>query len=144
MACLTSIVWPALNSNVVDVSLSGGSLGYWIACNNFKRHCTLPYCDINFPEMIHVSVTGAESRTLVIRGLWYWILTRLCQIYEFTRKYPPVITWGQFDRHFFQENVIWFPFHSRYETAKMLAHAATVQCEQLKQCSVNMERWEQY
>ena len=24
--------------------LSGGSLGHWTACNNFKRHCTLPYC----------------------------------------------------------------------------------------------------
>ena len=25
--------------------LSSGSLGYWTACNNFKRYCTLPYCD---------------------------------------------------------------------------------------------------
>ena len=24
--------------------LSSGSLGYWTACNNFKRYCTLPYC----------------------------------------------------------------------------------------------------
>ena len=24
--------------------LSGGSLDYWITCNNFKRYCTLPYC----------------------------------------------------------------------------------------------------
>ena len=24
--------------------LPGGSLGYWTACNNFKRYCTLPYC----------------------------------------------------------------------------------------------------
>ena len=27
--------------------LSGGSLGYWTACNNFKRYCTLSYCDIS-------------------------------------------------------------------------------------------------
>ena len=44
IACVKSVLWPVLNSNVVDVSLSGGSLGYWTACNNFKRHCTLPYC----------------------------------------------------------------------------------------------------
>ena len=41
---MKSVLWPVLNSNVVDVSLSGGSLGYWTACNNFKRQCTLPYC----------------------------------------------------------------------------------------------------
>ena len=44
IACVKSVLWPVLNRNVVDVSLSGGSLGYWTACNNFKRHCTLPYC----------------------------------------------------------------------------------------------------
>ena len=31
--CVKSILWPALISNVVDVSLSGGRLGYWTACN---------------------------------------------------------------------------------------------------------------
>ena len=36
---------PLIVSNVVDVSLSGGSLGYWIACNNVKRYCTVPYCE---------------------------------------------------------------------------------------------------
>ena len=25
--------------------LSGWSLGYWTACNNFQRYCTLPYCE---------------------------------------------------------------------------------------------------
>ena len=45
IARLKSVLWPVWNSNVVDVSLSGGSLGYWTACNNFKRHCTLPYCE---------------------------------------------------------------------------------------------------
>ena len=30
--------------------LPGGSLGYWRACNNFKRHCTLPYCDWGWDE----------------------------------------------------------------------------------------------
>ena len=35
-----------LIGNVVNVSLSGGSLGYWTVCNNFKRYCTLPYCAI--------------------------------------------------------------------------------------------------
>ena len=44
ITCVKSVLWPVLNSNVVDVSLSGVSLGYWTACNNFKRHCTLPYC----------------------------------------------------------------------------------------------------
>ena len=43
-ACVKSLLWPVLNSNAVDVSLSGGSLGYWTACNNFKGHCKLPYC----------------------------------------------------------------------------------------------------
>ena len=44
--CVKSVFWPALVSNVVDVSLSGGSLGYWTACNNVKRYCTctVPYC----------------------------------------------------------------------------------------------------
>ena len=42
IACVKSVLWPVSNSNVVDVSLSG----YWTACNNFKRHCTLPYCDV--------------------------------------------------------------------------------------------------
>ena len=45
VTCLKSTLWPALVSNVVDVSLSGGSLGYWTACNNAKRYCTLPYCE---------------------------------------------------------------------------------------------------
>ena len=49
IACVKSVLWPVLNSNVVDVSLSGGSLGYWTACNNFKRHCTLPYCEEGVP-----------------------------------------------------------------------------------------------
>ena len=42
IACVKSVLWPVLNSNVVDVSLPSGSLGYWTACNNFKRHGTLP------------------------------------------------------------------------------------------------------
>ena len=46
MACVKSVLWPVLNSKVVDVSLSDGSLGYWTACNNFERYCTLPYCDL--------------------------------------------------------------------------------------------------
>ena len=28
--------------------LSGGSLGYWTACNDFKRYCTLPCCVLQF------------------------------------------------------------------------------------------------
>ena len=39
---MKSVVWPALINNVANVSLSFGSLGYWTACNNFKRYCTLP------------------------------------------------------------------------------------------------------
>ena len=46
IACLKSVLSPTLISNVVNVSLSGGSLGYWTACNNFKRFCTLPYCGV--------------------------------------------------------------------------------------------------
>ena len=38
MAGVKSVLWPALVSNVADVSLSGGSLGYWTACNNVKRY----------------------------------------------------------------------------------------------------------
>ena len=45
MACVKSVLWHALVSNVVDVSLSGGSLGYWTACNSVKRYCTVPYCE---------------------------------------------------------------------------------------------------
>ena len=44
MASVKSVLWPALVNNVVDVSLSGGSLGYWTACNNVKCYCTVPYC----------------------------------------------------------------------------------------------------
>ena len=43
IACVKSVLWPALISNVVNVSLSGGNLGYWTVCNNFKRYCALPY-----------------------------------------------------------------------------------------------------
>ena len=43
IGCVKSILWPALISNVVNVSLPGGSLGYWTACNNFKRYYTLSY-----------------------------------------------------------------------------------------------------
>ena len=35
--------FPSMSSP--NFRLSGGSLGYWTPCNNFKRHCTLPYCD---------------------------------------------------------------------------------------------------
>ena len=35
--------YPSMSSP--NFRLSGASLGYWTACNNFKRHCTLPYCD---------------------------------------------------------------------------------------------------
>ena len=49
MACVKSVLWPASVSNVVDVSLSGGSLGYWTACNNVKRYYTVPYC-VNIQE----------------------------------------------------------------------------------------------
>ena len=45
ISCVKPVLWPILNSNAIDVSLSGGSLGYWTACNNFKRYCTLPYCE---------------------------------------------------------------------------------------------------
>ena len=54
---MKSVLWPILNSNVVGVSLSGGSLGYWTACNNFKRHCTLPYCAYAKPTMIAKNVS---------------------------------------------------------------------------------------
>ena len=33
------------NMSSPNFRLSGGSLGYWTACNNFKRYCTLPYCE---------------------------------------------------------------------------------------------------
>ena len=36
--------FPSMSSP--NFRLSGGSLGYWTACNNFKRYCTLPYCEI--------------------------------------------------------------------------------------------------
>ena len=39
--------------------LSGGSLGYWTACNNFKRYCTLPYC-----ETVPCSSTSDIQRSL--------------------------------------------------------------------------------
>ena len=47
MACAKSVWWPALVSNVVDVSLSGANLGYWTACNNVKRYCMVPYTVMN-------------------------------------------------------------------------------------------------
>ena len=53
IACVKSVLWPVLNSNVVDVSLSGGSLGYWTAFNNCKRYCTLPYCDTCIKPVWH-------------------------------------------------------------------------------------------
>ena len=47
LACEKSVLWPALISNIVNVSLSGGSC-YWIACNNFKPYCTLPHCELHY------------------------------------------------------------------------------------------------
>ena len=38
--------FPSMSSP--NFRLSGGSLGYWTACNNFKRYCTLPYCGLTF------------------------------------------------------------------------------------------------
>ena len=35
--------FPSMSSP--NFRLSGGSLGYWTACNNFKCYCTHPYCD---------------------------------------------------------------------------------------------------
>ena len=51
MASVKSVLWPALVNNVVDISLSGGSLGYWTACNDFKCYCTVPYCALVFVEL---------------------------------------------------------------------------------------------
>ena len=42
---------PALISNAVNVLLSGGSLGYWTACNQGKRYCTLPY-SVYIPDLV--------------------------------------------------------------------------------------------
>ena len=33
--------------------LSGGSLGYWTACNNLKRYRTLPYCDVWYTRPVY-------------------------------------------------------------------------------------------
>ena len=55
IACVKSVLWPVLNSNVVNVSLSGGSLGYWTACNNFKRYC------IRFPTVLLPYLENAPS-----------------------------------------------------------------------------------
>ena len=58
VACVKSVWWPALISNGVNVSLSGGILGYWTACNNFKRYCTLPYYVIGsqIPLIVHIPI----------------------------------------------------------------------------------------
>ena len=39
---INHVYFPSMSSP--NFRLSGGSLGYWTACNNFKRYCTLPYC----------------------------------------------------------------------------------------------------
>ena len=44
IACVKSVLWHALISSVVNVSLSGRSWGYWTASNNFKCYSMLPYC----------------------------------------------------------------------------------------------------
>ena len=63
IACVKSVLCPVLNSNVDDVSLSGGSLGYWTACNNFKRHCTLPYC-VHIGVIIFPNIDNTQSTDL--------------------------------------------------------------------------------
>ena len=67
MACVKSVLWPALFNNVVDVSLSGGSLGYWTACNNIKRYCTVPYCEC--PLLVY-SCCPAKTKICLGHPLW--------------------------------------------------------------------------
>ena len=87
MACVKSVLWPALVSNVVDVSLSGGSLGYWTACNNVKRYCTVPYCDIdqiikpNINQFINRSIT-CDCRTV---NFTYRYCNSLYNFFQFPR-----------------------------------------------------------
>ena len=61
IACVKSVLWLALISNVVNVSLSGGSLCYWTACTNFKRYCTLPYCD----NVHHIKIKHRIIKTYI-------------------------------------------------------------------------------
>ena len=64
MTCVKSVLWPVLVSDVVDVSLSGGILGYWTACNNIKRYCTVPYC-VHLPQEKIDNLADSDSRKLV-------------------------------------------------------------------------------
>ena len=68
IACVKSVLWPALISNIVNVSLSGGSLGYWTACNNFKRHFTLPYCVIVWLFKLNIEET---SIVFTLQKVWW-------------------------------------------------------------------------
>ena len=44
--------------------LSSGSLGYWTVCNNFKRYCTLPYCDISvWRDLVDYPVVWCHSQS---------------------------------------------------------------------------------
>ena len=61
--------------------LSGGSLGYWTACNNFKRYCTLPYCGHCFYTITkhsHMNGCNYECRYLALLITMYMTYTHLC------------------------------------------------------------------
>ena len=65
LACVKSVLWPVLISNVVNVSLSDGSLGYWIACNDFKRYCTFPYSDKRVISIFLTRTAGNIARNKI-------------------------------------------------------------------------------
>ena len=90
MVCVKSVLWPTLISNVVDVSLSGGSLGCWTACNNVKRYCTVPYCDVGIIHNCCISDQTLQHRDgvsswlalLVINSNVIYFVEQLCPLFK--------------------------------------------------------------
>ena len=116
---MKSVLWPTLISNVVNASLSGGSLGYWTACNNFKRYCTRPtvilkpcvwthfdavvvYCSFLIPRSDGHRLTTLNVICLYIT--YIYIISRLC-MFSNTRpsincqnvelRFMPGVSWQQ-------------------------------------------------
>ena len=69
-------------SNVVNVSLSSGSLGYWTACNTFKRYCTLSYC-VNVISMF-------QRKNICLFYLYHRNAACIMFIYVLLSKYQKV------------------------------------------------------
>ena len=107
MACVKSVQWPALVSNVVDVSLSGESLGYWTACNNVKRYCTVPYCAYVNSNWRYSPETAKLGFDLCDLDLWPFAWTPLLSLVITTENFMMIRWWEHSEKGVTDRQMDW-------------------------------------